>query len=177
MASSPNDASSWIVRLNAGALSPEDRHAYENWIVQDEGRKYEIESAQRAWRLARHLRGSRSTHEYLAGRKVTIGRLRRLRLRLRRTVSVMSPIGIAMIAIFLWTDHSSWKSGRLASETIAYTRVGEIQNYELPDQSQITIAGDSVVKVSFDPTRRELLLDRGEAFFDVQADSGLTGPH
>ncbi|MDC2862334.1 MULTISPECIES: FecR family protein [unclassified Delftia] len=48
---------------------------------------------------------------------------------------------------------------------------GETRAIELPDGSSVTLNIDSSLQVRFYPGRREVLLDRGEGFFQVAADT------
>ncbi|MHB1206972.1 MAG: FecR family protein, partial [Rhodospirillaceae bacterium] len=61
---------------------------------------------------------------------------------------------------------------RLKNHGDAHTVTGQIASYVLPDKSQITMAANSLVSVDFTGDRREVSLDRGEAYFDVQHDAG-----
>lgn len=47
---------------------------------------------------------------------------------------------------------------------------GEIEQITLPDQSGLYIGSDSAVSVRFTPQRREITLERGQAFFEVAPD-------
>lgn len=49
---------------------------------------------------------------------------------------------------------------------------GETRAVELPDGSHVTLNIDSSLQVHYYPGRREILLDKGEAFFQVAADTG-----
>lgn len=49
---------------------------------------------------------------------------------------------------------------------------GEARTIALPDGSSVALNIDSNLKVRYYPRRREVVLDRGEAFFQVAADTG-----
>lgn len=49
---------------------------------------------------------------------------------------------------------------------------GETRAIELPDGSSVTLNIDSSLQVYYYPGRREILLDKGEAFFQVAANTG-----
>ncbi|MFT3665758.1 FecR family protein [Piscinibacter sp.] len=53
----------------------------------------------------------------------------------------------------------------------ASTARGETRSVDLPDGSRIALNVDSVLRVRYYPRRREVALDRGEAFFEVKADA------
>lgn len=62
-----------------------------------------------------------------------------------------------------------------APESAVYTTAiatggGEFQDVALPDGSHIALSGHSAVTVRFDKDRREVRLERGEAYFDVARD-------
>lgn len=50
------------------------------------------------------------------------------------------------------------------------TELGERREIELPDGSVIQLNADSAVQVSYSPGARTVMLERGEAFFDVARD-------
>ncbi|WP_420430563.1 FecR family protein [Kordiimonas sp.] len=50
------------------------------------------------------------------------------------------------------------------------TRIGEIRNVALEDGSEIYLNGDSLVTVNYQKDQRYLVLDEGEAFFEVAKD-------
>lgn len=52
------------------------------------------------------------------------------------------------------------------------TARGETRTIDLPDGSTVALNFDSTLQVRYYPRRREVVLDRGEAFFRVAADSG-----
>jgi transmembrane sensor len=66
----------------------------------------------------------------------------------------------------MWTSRDV--SG--AALEIAQTEVGQNRTVRLPDGSQVTLGGDTLLRASFNATSRHVELTRGEALFDVAKD-------
>ncbi|WP_454694527.1 FecR family protein [Achromobacter aegrifaciens] len=52
------------------------------------------------------------------------------------------------------------------------TAAGEVRQLDLPDGSHVALNFGSTLEVRYYPRRRELVLNQGEGFFDVAADTG-----
>jgi transmembrane sensor len=165
--STPRSATEWIVRLNAGPLTWWDRRALNRWVAASPKHLQELEAAQAVNEIAQGLAGSRVARQYLAHEAQAFAPP------LPRFGFALPSLATAALAAVLVVTISPWNTPsmpRLADQGQARTAVGEIADYVLPDNSQITVAGASSVSVAFSDSRREVSLDQGEAFFDVQPD-------
>jgi len=65
-----------------------------------------------------------------------------------------------------------WPLGEPASEPVHFqTAMGEQKTFELDDASRLTLNTNSRISVSYHDDQRQLLLESGEAFFEVTPDS------
>lgn len=80
--------------------------------------------------------------------------------------TVLLAIAVAMFNLY-WSE-----SQQKASDLKRYvTRIGEQKTVQLPDGSVVTMNTGSNLLVDFNDGRRRIVLDRGEAYFDVAKDS------
>lgn len=165
----PTTTAEWIVRLSGAPLSSEEDRALQAWLAADATRAAEFEAAAGIWATASALRHSDIAKFYLE---------RDLRaLRQRRVVRTFWPVAGAALAatvaaIFvISTPRHLPDATHLGSGALAQTRTGEIASYSLPDNSLVTMAGNSAVHVSFSKEKREAFLEHGEAFFEVEHDT------
>lgn len=91
------------------------------------------------------------------------------------SVRGLSPImgavaALLLVVVWLWTQPSAPGSLTLANGDTATTAINEISVYALPDGSTITVNADSVVRVDFARAQRRVVLERGQAFFEVRSD-------
>lgn len=75
-------------------------------------------------------------------------------------------------AVWMWNPlQSNNGMSALSNGDRALTAIGEISSYTLPDGSKVIVNADSAVRVAFTKDRRQIFLERGQAFFDVQHDT------
>lgn len=170
----PKTASQWIARLNAGPLSKADQKALGQWVNGHPGRLKELEVVRAIWAASGHLKHSAVSKDYLqqdgdepSSQTISWAPLARF---LEHNWIAASAAAVAVIAGMLLFARTPSLS-HLQDNAEVQTAVNEITNYVLSDGSALTVAADSVVKVSFTEERRQVWLERGEAFFDVRHDS------
>ena len=168
MTTIPTTTSEWVVRLSGAPLSAEEAEALQTWLAADVARAAELDAASEVWATATSLHHSNIARFYLE---------RDLRaLRQRRVVRAFWPVAgaalaAAVAAVFIMsTPRNVPGAPHLGSGALAQTRAGEIASYSLPDNSLVTMAGNSAVHVSFSKEKREAFLEHGEAFFEVEHD-------
>ena len=73
---------------------------------------------------------------------------------------------LAVVSLLAWGGWYRWD--HTPGYTLqARTAPGQTQSIELPDGSRVALNVDSELQVRYYPRRREVVLDRGEAFFEV----------
>jgi len=88
--------------------------------------------------------------------------------RARWPVAVAACFALAMVGAAAWRTLDG--SAPSIERTVLETRLGEQANATLSDGSQITLDTDSRVETAFDAGHRNLVLVRGQAFFNVAHD-------
>jgi transmembrane sensor len=165
----PQTATEWVARLQAGPLSWWDRRALTRWLSASPAHLKELEAAQAASELAQNLGGSARVRHLLAQ---DLWAHARASSPPRRGFALPSLAATAVAAVVIMTV-APWNTSsppRIGNGESAQTAVGQIADYVLPDNSQITVAGSSEVSIAFSEGQRDVALERGEAFFDVAPD-------
>lgn len=172
-------AASWFDRLQNDDPTEEDVAAWQRWIAEDPAHRKAFDRLQDTWqrfegvpapalasagdRLADAYDGSVSVAEWNRRRPVAGGRRRWRVLALAASVVLGVVIGFVV-----WQGREQSHGGQVAAYE---TRSSEHRTVRLPDGSTIAIGARSLVWVRMEPRLREVLLDRGEAYFEVAKDA------
>lgn len=145
------DAAEWAVRIDRDPLDEATRGALDAWLAGDPRRRGALLRAQAAWAtlvpdpLPADEPASPDRRRWLAG--------------------AMRGAGLAAIAAggaFFW-----W---RPAGDDAVATLRGEQRRARLADGSTMLLNTDSRSRVAYTPERRQVTLERGEAWFEVAKD-------
>ena len=163
---SPRDleAADWCISLAEGELDVADRAEFELWIS-DDTNVAALEHAARVWRAAGQ---AAELPDVLRLRSEALTRLRAAqRRRWRRPLSLVWASGAAaavasalILAVLLLQP----------SVKVYSTDIGERHVAMLADGSRLSLDADTEVRVSLSRDRRDLILTRGRAKFDVARD-------
>ncbi|GJL56412.1 MAG: glycerol-3-phosphate ABC transporter substrate-binding protein [Nitrospirales bacterium] len=169
--SSPREqALVWIIRLQSGEMSPEDRRAFEQWLDAHPAHQQEYARATEMWDALDHVpkfldeeladvdhyweqkvrEASARGASWLWGWPPTI-----------TTISLA--LGILGCLVWLWPSSS-------VHQASYQTAKGEQQTVMLTDGSTLRLNTDSQVLVEISDERRIVHLERGEALFTVAPD-------
>jgi len=141
-------AARWVVRADRGDLDPTELEA---WLAADARRQGAFVRAQAAWGLLD--RGRVLAVEEDAPRR-GVGR--------RGLLAGLGAAAAACVAVVVTPRLLSARYG---------TTVGEIRRVPLADGSLAAINTDTALEVAMKPRKREVRLDRGEAWFQVAKDA------
>jgi transmembrane sensor len=141
-------AARWVVRADRGDLDPAELEA---WLAGDTRRQGAFVRAQAAWGLLDRGRalGVEETPQ-------------RQRIDRRGLLAGLGVAAAACVAVVV--------APRLLAARYG-TAVGEIRRVPLADGSLAAINTDTALEVAMKPRRREVRLDRGEAWFQVAKDA------
>ena len=138
-------AQAWVVRLTSGDASPADVEAARAWCRQHPDHQRAFVEARRLWQLAGHM-------------SVPLEQPKAPRAWRWATAAVL------VIAVGLGLAHQQ------AWDADYRTGHGEQRRIALADGSQVLLDSDSAVDVSLRDDRREIVLRKGEALFEVAHD-------
>lgn len=158
-------AALWCLGLAEGELPPGEREAFDRWFA-DPANARAFEDAARVWNAAG---GAAEAPEVIGMRGTALASYRRASRR-RWAVGPAGPwrwaLAVAAVLVLAIASFALLHDPRQHYET----RVGERQIAILDDRSRLTLDADSRVDVGLNDDRRELVLVRGRARFDVAKD-------
>ena len=149
----------WFFMLQSEDCTDDDRRRFNLWYGQSEENRAAYAHAERLW----------STQDQLKNEKDIPGLKRARRVRSRRGVARGLGISVLLLvssalAIVGWMEHSA--------ETLTYTtRQGERQTILLGDGTAIDLNTATRLHVKISLLRRTIVLDEGEAIFNVRHES------
>ncbi|RHW18405.1 DUF4880 domain-containing protein [Sphingomonas gilva] len=159
------EAALWCLSLAEGELPPGEREAFDRWFA-DPANASAFEDAARVWNAAG---GAADMPELIGMRGAALASYRRASGR-RWTVQSGGPwrwaLAVAAVLVLAIVSFTLLHDPRRHYET----RVGERRVAILDDRSRLTLDADSRVDVGLGEDRRELVLVRGRARFDVAKD-------
>lgn len=160
------EAVSWFEALNRGALSQEETGKLQAWLRADPAHAEAFRRLEQSWRDLAFL----DDVEDFAGRKSARTQVERRPL-LRRPIVWASALAASLVFIVV---SSAFISSRPIVEpnVVRYaTGTAETRTVELGDETKIYLSGESIVEVAYAPARRDVLLKRGAAYFEVARDA------
>jgi len=152
-------AARWLVRLQAGDMTARERERFEAWLARDSNHGAEFERLKTAVDAVRGLAPFLAAHDFEAADAP------RAHMRLG-----FAPMAAALAASALLAAGGWWGFAPVE----ASSSIGQQRSIALTDGSRIELNTDSAVSYRrADMTfgqRRSLVLERGEALFEVAAD-------
>lgn len=155
----PSTAAQWFAARQSGRADPDFDPAFEKWLAADSERQRQYALCEIAWDLSRPLAESLRVSPPAAAARMTASR-RRLVLGFGMAATVL----IAVVALWFAVADRETPSVRYA------TAAGEQRIVTLTDGSRITLNTRTGLEASIGRDRREVVLESGEAFFEVTHD-------
>jgi transmembrane sensor len=162
-------ATTWLVRQDAG-LSAQERAEFARWCSADPRHAAAVEEISSAWvsvdRVAAGRGGQALRHEI----DVLADRQRR---RWWRLAAVAVPMAAtAAVAFLIWPRQASVAANadRTLAKTLTVARLLEPERRKLADGSVIELKSGAEVEILFSDLRRQVVLQCGEAHFQVARD-------
>jgi transmembrane sensor len=147
-----HEAAEWVQRLN-GSTDPALADTWTEWCAQDPLNFAAFDRMQQVWDGFPAPR-ARISHPALPARSAVLR---------NRLIAVAASVLVLCVAV-------GWLAQRQSASLAFTTALGEQQHDILPDGSRIDLAPDSTMSVRFSLLRREIRLDRGQAYFAVAHD-------
>ncbi len=160
-------AAQWILRCDRGEDILEARADFEAWLAADARHRAAFLRLESAWQRSEGLKAWRQ-HDGAVDARVLAWRKATVRTGSRAMRRVSFALAAALVLVLLgatsWLFTDSTRTHRYVTDTGGYQRV------VLADGSLVQLNTDSRVAVQFSADRREVRLERGEAYFDIARD-------
>ncbi len=169
-----DDAARWIVRLDGGSPDEETIDAFSSWLEQDQRHRARFVELASLW-------GNMDSLSTLAN-LIPLNETGLAQSTSRTTPAVVmkSRYAVALVGMFVaisvgvmfyFGGSSSFQSQSRAFHEVVYqTAVGSQEEFQLPDKSVIKLNTDTQVLVSYNEYQRNVVLQKGEAYFQVSDD-------
>jgi transmembrane sensor len=167
-------AAHWHDRMQREPVPERIRGAFSRWLDKDPAHRISYAAVESAWRLAQ---GNAHNPHLLALRHEAALRLTRRSSRRaagRGWAAAASILVIVSTAVVVWrTAIFDTFSGWRTAQTHEYrTGIGERLSITLADGSHVTLNTDSILRPVFDASERRVVLERGQALFEVAKNPG-----
>ncbi|MDH7797105.1 MULTISPECIES: FecR family protein [unclassified Beijerinckia] len=144
------EALEWFVRMRDHTVDASDRRAFDAWLAADTAHVAAWQRAETLWKrfdIAQPEFDRARRSRTLSRRKILLGTL------------------VAAAGGGLYILNSSYLAPDYATD------IGERRTFTLADGSTVELGSDSALSVQYTDRIRQLVLHRGQGFFDVTADS------
>ena len=152
-------AAAWLEQRDCGDWGDEDRTQFDNWLNDSTDHRVEFLRIEAAWNRAERLSVLRSAE---IERGPVLGG-RRIWRQLFGTAAILAVLALTGGGIATYLS-----SARYVSYA---TSVGGRETLTLDDRTQIELNTDTAIRVLESPAERKIILDRGEAYFQVTHDA------
>jgi transmembrane sensor len=172
-----NEAASWFVRLHTREPRTEEVVDWQHWLNADEAHRHAFSRFEDLWQAI----GQTELHFRVQGVPGTLAPQTDIDTGAREEVDAVAPAAVsaarwplalaatvllaAIGAGFFW-----WRSmqlPQLAASSVVETRTAEDRRYALEDGSRVDVGARSRVVVDFSESTRSIIIDDGEAYFEV----------
>ena len=158
-------AANWFGRLRIGGLSEAEQTAFADWLEASPEHRAAYETLERAWAGVETIRND---PRVLALREQALRRnpaWRRLLAPLAAAACLVAASGGT------WLAYDQGLIPYRQFQTRSYsTAIGQSSTVKLPDGSVVTLNTDTVLRTEAVKGRRQIYLDKGQAFFRVAKD-------
>ncbi len=152
-------AAQWIAQRDSGNWSDANRQDFDAWLARSHAHAVAYLRAEEAWRRSDKLVALRVSDSPSGGATDS----RRFRPLIARGMIAAIALSVLAVGALSYFQQSNAK--------LYTTPVGGRQTVTLMDGSQITLNTDTVLRVDLSGGRREVRLDKGEAYFRVTHDA------
>jgi len=163
---SPQEAAAqWFGRRRVRELGPEELETFAAWLTESDDNRLAYETLERAWSGVEPIRND---PRVMALREQA---LRRHSIWRRGFAPALMAASLLLVIGGGWL---AWQQGLFFNHQLQtrafHTGHGERTTITLPDGSQVTLNTDTVVRTQAIEGRRQVYLDKGQAFFRVAKD-------
>lgn len=163
------EAASWFARRRDGMPTPSEEAAFVSWRGRSEAHARAYAETERAWEQWKQLQGSARMREMAAAAMAATAPGRRQANGGRWRPLLAAAACLAAVAVFVGIR---WLSLTTRAQPVVYsTGLGEQRTEQLPDGTRIVLNTQTTLQVRYSRRQREVLLQQGEAMFDVVHDA------
>jgi transmembrane sensor len=160
-------AARWILRCDRGENIPEQHAQFERWLAADAAHRAAYRRLEKAWRQSEGLKAWNPHDGSLSGR-VLGETLAPRAASTRRLAWAAVAAFIALSAAFFM---NLWSGSEPGGRVTYVTETGGYRRALLSDGSVMQLNTDSRTVVHLTAERREVRLERGEAYFEIAPDA------
>lgn len=150
------EAAAWLARANAGNWTTEDQAQLEAWLTQSRGNRVAYWRLEAAWSEAARLAALRPAEAPVESAR----RFPAMLIRIAAVVGVAALLGVVGANYVLTPPIKTYS-----------TSVGGHETLKLSDGSRIELNTNTQVRLAQVDGKRQVWLDRGEAYFQIKHDS------
>lgn len=180
-----DEATDWIIRLSGTTTSDEDVIGWQRWLARSDTNKRAYARVEEVWRLSGHMEelpwpterevfedtyaGDRPVEQWRDEAASSVPTLLQHKPLWRQARIQWLAAAAAAVAVLsaAWQLERIEKPAAPGQLAVFETAAAENRSVTLADGSQVSLGGQSLISVSYTGTQRNVVLQRGEAFFDV----------
>ena len=168
------EAARWIVRLDGGSPDEETIDSFSSWLQQDKRHRASFVALANLWGNMDSL----STLANLIPLNETglthsaSGTSPAVAMKYRYAVALAGIFAVISVSVLfgIGGNRGFQAESRAVHEVVYQTAVGSQEEFQLPDKSVINLNTDTQVLVSYNENQRNIVLQKGEAYFQVSDD-------
>lgn len=162
------EARSWVIRLDGGALSPEETLLLGEWARRSPAHGAALREMAEMWDA---LDALAALEPIIASAPEVKRAVQAVRRPARRHMPALAAAAaLLVVAAAGWFAYMRTSAEAVIHQTFA-TSVGEQRTVTLADGSEVRLNTDSAIEVAYNGRSRRVGLVRGEALFDVASDA------
>ncbi len=156
-------ALTWLARLNNPAITDREVADFQSWLMADPAHAEAYVLAESVWQQGERLAAARPDQSLSPARRMPFGRWPFDLSPLQWTLALPAVAVVFGLFILLRQPGS-------VTEAVYQTALGDITAVTLADASRIHLNTGTQLRVRFSGTERHVVLESGEALFEVQKD-------
>lgn len=159
------EASEWLVRLQEDGIADADVEAWSDWVARSAHNARAFEDVSALWDASASLTSASLDEAILARQQAAAAAARRQRRRfVARITAIAAACGLIAVGVFALRPSAPGAAQWLV------TAQGQRQHVVLADGSAVDLDAASRLGIDFSGRGRELVLERGRAYFSVAHD-------
>jgi transmembrane sensor len=163
------EAAAWFARRRDGGCVPSEEAAFEEWCERSKAHATAYAETELAWYQWKQLQTSNRMREMAAAAMAATAPRRRSAPAGRRSAQLLAAACIVAAVII---GAIGLLPKLLSSPPVSYsTALGEQRTEQLPDGTRVTLNTETALQVRYGHGHREIVLEHGEAMFDVVHDT------